>query len=384
MTADAPPPARAKKSLLWVASKWALAAIAVGLLGRTLVNADLRRVLALVSGLGPKALLLCVPAMLVLVLETLAWRASLAPLGRPLRYRSLAQVRLATEGVLMSLPGGVVLAEWLMPLLLRDKCGLPIAEGAAATAARKWLVMRSHGIYIALSAVLGWGFLAARSRSMIGIEGLPVVVLVSALLPFGAAVAMELAMSRGAVATRTWGLLARLPSRRLSGWLEGQKHAFEATDGQFSRIVNEGRATSLAGTALFVGAWMMESVEAWAIARALGAPLGFTEVLAFEAGLSLVRSLVFVAPSGVGVQDMGYVAFFGSMGVPDAAAIGGAFVVVKRAREIVWILVGWFFVAVYMRKGGHEVAVVERAGVSLAPAPAPPSDPGASATGPAS
>ena len=36
------------------------------------------------------------------------------------------------------------------------------------------------------------------------------------------------------------------------------------------------------------------------------------------------------------------------------------------------------------RKGGHEVAVVERAGVSLAPAPAPPSDPGASATGPAS
>jgi len=373
MTSEGAPATRAKKSPLWTLSKWALALVAVGLLGRTLVNADLRRVVELLRGLGPKALLLCVPAVFVLVLETLAWRTSLTPLRRPLRYGGLAQVRLATEGVLMSLPGGVVLAEWLMPLLLRDKCGLPIAEGAAATAARKWLVMRSHGVYIAISAVLGWGFLAARSRAMIGIEGLPIVVLASALMPFGAAVAMELAMSRGAVAKRTWGLLARLPSRRLSSWLEGQRHAFEATDGQFSRIVNEGRATSLAGTALFVGAWLLESVEAWVIARALGAPLGFTEVLAFEAGLSLVRSLVFFAPSGVGVQDMGYVAFFGSMGVPDAAAIGGAFVVVKRAREIVWILVGWFFVATYMRKGAHPIAEV-----SLDPAAAasPPRDPG--------
>lgn len=373
MTSEGAPPTRAKKSPLWTLSKWALALVAVGLLGRTLVNADLRRVVELLRGLGPKALLLCVPAVFVLVLETLAWRTSLTPLRRPLRYGGLAQVRLATEGVLMSLPGGVVLAEWLMPLLLRDKCGLPIAEGAAATAARKWLVMRSHGVYIAISAVLGWGFLAARSRAMIGIEGLPIVVLASALMPFGAAVAMELAMSRGAVAKRTWGLLARLPSRRLSSWLEGQRHAFEATDGQFSRIVNEGRATSLAGTALFVGAWLLESVEAWVIARALGAPLGFTEVLAFEAGLSLVRSLVFFAPSGVGVQDMGYVAFFGSMGVPDAAAIGGAFVVVKRAREIVWILVGWFFVATYMRKGAHPIAEV-----SLDPAAeaSPPRDPG--------
>jgi uncharacterized protein (TIRG00374 family) len=301
---------------------------------------------------------LLLPATGVLLFETIAWRASLAPLRRPLSLPRLAQVRLATEGVLMSLPGGVVLAEWLMPLLLRDKCGLPITEAAAATAARKWHVMRSHAIYIFLSGVLGWGFLTSRSRLIIGMDGLPLIVLVSSTIPLFAAVVMELAMSRGAVAQKTWAVLAKIPSTRLLAWLERQRQGFEKTDDDLARVAEDKKAGA-AGTAIFVCAWMLESVEAYVIARALGAPLAFTDVLAFEAGLSLVRSIFFLAPSGVGVQDVGYVAFFGSMGVPDAAAIGGAFVVIKRSREIVWILIGWLFVGLYMRRPQAGSAAIQ-------------------------
>jgi uncharacterized membrane protein YbhN (UPF0104 family) len=45
-------------------------------------------------------------------------------------------------------------------------------------------------------------------------------------------------------------------------------------------------------------------------------------------------------PAGIGVQDAGYVAFFGAFGVPDAATLGVAFVIVKRAKELLWIAVG--------------------------------------------
>jgi uncharacterized protein (TIRG00374 family) len=247
-------------------------------------------------------------------------------------------------------PGGVVLSESLMPFLLRDKCGMPIAEAAAATATRKWLGTRAHGLYIFLSAALGWGFLAQRSVV------LPWVVVASGFVPFGFAVFMELAMSRGAVATRTWSLLGRLPFASLRSWLGARRGAAEATDVHFARAIDQSRWRAALATFLYLAAWLCESLEVFVISRALGAPFTFAEVMAFEAGLSLVRSLVFFAPSGIGVQDLGYVAIFASTGAPDAAAVGGAVVILKRGREILWILGGWLIVLAYSRKAQRQVA----------------------------
>jgi hypothetical protein len=61
-----------------------------------------------------------------------------------------------------------------------------------------------------------------------------------------------------------------------------------------------------------------------------------------------LRSLVFFAPSGIGVQDLGYVALF-ACADGDGAALGGAFVLVKRARELVWVIAGWLLVAAALR-----------------------------------
>jgi hypothetical protein len=77
------------------------------------------------------------------------------------------------------------------------------------------------------------------------------------------------------------------------------------------------------------------------ILRVLGAPLGFRDVIAFEAGLALVRHLVFFLPAGLGVQDLGYVAFLGALGLPRAALFAAAFVVLKRVKEAVWVAIGY-------------------------------------------
>jgi uncharacterized membrane protein YbhN (UPF0104 family) len=264
----------------------------------------------------------------------------------------------------MSVPGGVVLSEGLMPLLLRDQCGLPIAEATAATAARKWLGTRSHGLYILLGAALGWGFLADRSRAVTGAPGvLPWIVAFSGLLPLSLSVFMELAMSRGALAKRTWALLERLPLTSVRAWLRARGDAVAATDAELARVIDQGKPRAAAATLLYVAACLCESLEAYVIARALGAPIGFFEILGFEAGLSLVRSVVFFAPSGIGVQDLGYVALFGSTGLPGAEAMGAAFVIVKRAREMVWIAAGWLLVLAYAKaraRGRAGLAGAER------------------------
>jgi uncharacterized membrane protein YbhN (UPF0104 family) len=86
---------------------------------------------------------------------------------------------------------------------------------------------------------------------------------------------------------------------------------------------------------------LIESIETFFILGCLHSGLSFAAVLSFESFLSLARAVVFVLPAGLGVQDIGYVAFLDAVGVPGAASVGAAFVVAKRAKEAFWIAMGW-------------------------------------------
>jgi hypothetical protein len=136
-----------------------------------------------------------------------------------------------------------------------------------------------------------------------------------------------------------FGALSRLPAR-LGAWFRGREVAFLATQTKFQRFGQVGQIASLCATPVFLLAWLTESVESYLILRILGASPGFLAVLAFEAGLSLLRNLAFFAPMGLGVQDLGYLRCFASFGIPHADATATAFVLLKRAKELVWIAIG--------------------------------------------
>jgi hypothetical protein len=65
------------------------------------------------------------------------------------------------------------------------------------------------------------------------------------------------------------------------------------------------------------------------------------QAVAVEPLVSLLRALAFFAPAGLGVQDLGYVALLRIVGVPGAAAVGAALVVLKRLKELAWAGGGW-------------------------------------------
>jgi uncharacterized membrane protein YbhN (UPF0104 family) len=64
-----------------------------------------------------------------------------------------------------------------------------------------------------------------------------------------------------------------------------------------------------------------------------------------ETTMSLIRAMLFILPAGLGVQDYGYVLFLKSFGVPDAESVGVAFVLIKRSKELIWIVVGYILMA---------------------------------------
>jgi hypothetical protein len=72
-----------------------------------------------------------------------------------------------------------------------------------------------------------------------------------------------------------------------------------------------------------------------------------SSVFAVEAGLSMVRSAVVLAPSGLGVVDLGYATMFLGMGASPASA--SAFVLLKRGKEAAWVAVGFALLAALRR-----------------------------------
>lgn len=304
-------------------------------------RADLRRAGRLVLEVGPWAILLLVPGLLSVLLQAIGWRPVLDFLGWRVHLVRLAAVRLAAEAVQMSVPAGAVASDYVALSLLQRCADVPIPEGLAAIAARRVLVILTNGIYVVLAFALGYSHLGRASVGLGGVSWLAWAMLAAALVLLGSASVMALAVFSGTVASRLRRLLSHIPLGSARAWLSERAARFDETDRQFGRLASMPRS-SLAGSAMaFLAVWVIEAVETLIALRLVGAPIGFTEALAVEVLVSLLRSIAFVLPSGIGVQDAGYIALLGAFGIPDAATIGIAFLIIKRARELFWIAIGY-------------------------------------------
>jgi uncharacterized membrane protein YbhN (UPF0104 family) len=83
--------------------------------------------------------------------------------------------------------------------------------------------------------------------------------------------------------------------------------------------------------------------------------------MVIETALILVRALAVPVPAGLGVQDAGYVLCLRALGVPDATTVGTAFVLLKRGKDLFWVVLGFVLLGLGRRRGE-----------TLAPAPPPP------------
>jgi uncharacterized membrane protein YbhN (UPF0104 family) len=234
--------------------------------------------------------------------------------------------------------------------LLGRHAGLPVSDSVAAIVARKYLLMASQAVYVALLSAFGFGTLRRLSLALLGhAEAAWLAFAVSALLCL-LAFGVSGAFSHGRVAERVLGLLARVPHRRLRQQLQRRKAAFASTDSLTARYfaAGFGRAT-LAPGFFFLCGWLCESLETYLILRLLGAPLDFFAVASVEVMLSFVKNVLFVLPSGIGVQDVGYVSCLAALGVPDALNVGAAFSVLKRGKELTWAALGYLLLALEAR-----------------------------------
>ncbi len=326
------------------------ALFAFAVLAWTFRDLDLERVSDVVGRVGVESLpWVLVPMGCSLALESLGWTWAFRRAGHEVPFVGIWRARVTSEALALTMPAGMVFCESTKPFLLQRHCGLRAEVSIAGMAVRKYLLLASQSIYIGGFALLGAASLERASQALIGCSGLSTVLLVIGGVVFAAALASGLGLRDGRVAERVRSLLARLPVPALRHSLQRSRGRFTSTDGELQKFLGGSLLASTAPALPFLVGWVLEAVETYLILRLLGVDLPFEAVAALEVALSFVRHVTFILPGGLGVQDLGYVAFLRALGADDPLVMGAAFVLLKRAKECVYALVGFLLLAADLR-----------------------------------
>jgi hypothetical protein len=308
-----------------LAAKACAFALVAVLFVRALSAADLRSAGSALREAGPLAAIVLVPAALALALESVAWSRLFARLGDV--PRGLLRVRVAMESIAIAMPAGGLFADAAGAYLLaRDSA---VSKTVAASAAKRWLIVRAHGLYVLLAALVGH---AALARS-----GLVAIVVAAGVALVGGSFVVERASARVSVGARAAAIFSRMRASSLFGWMCGDEDAAPSLCRVDDELGALSGAPHVRATALLVATWILESASSWLALSVLGARVSFADVLLVDAALSVLRSVVVFAPAGLGVQDLGYLTLFDVIGLHG---VGPAFLVLKRTKDLAVFVVG--------------------------------------------
>ena len=101
-------------------------------------------------------------------------------------------------------------------------------------------------------------------------------------------------------------------------------------------------ARLLAACGVHAAAWLLNGLETWLTLRLMGVGLSVPEALVIDSLLYGMRSVAFMVPSAIGVQEGGLVLLCGLFGVGADAAL--ALSLIKRARDLligIPVLLAW-------------------------------------------
>ena len=89
----------------------------------------------------------------------------------------------------------------------------------------------------------------------------------------------------------------------------------------------------IACTLWHVATWLLVGVETWLLCSLLGVPVGLGAAMVIDSLISGLRSVAFMVPQALGVQEGGYIMLGGLFGLSAEAAL--ALSLVRRARDLV-------------------------------------------------
>lgn len=362
MIAPSNPPSETDASVPRAPTRTTWLRLGLGLMGLAsfavlVARFDLARVSRVLSDVSPFALLALLAFPASIAADALAWTRLLGRLKETVPFGKAFLVRLASEAVGNAVPLAGLASETAGPALLASTTGTPLTAAVASSAAKRWLIARSHATYVLLCVAAGLLVPSARHA------GAPVAVCLGvAFVLASGSIATQLLAGKAKVASRVLRALRGLPGVRRFFREAEHGESFETVDRHLTELAS---AVTFDAWALVVLAWIFEGTETYLLLRAVGLDVTWLDAVSLDGVLTALRSAAFVVPSGLGVQDAGFAYFLG-----DAAGSSvGAFLVLKRGKELFYIALGltlYFVLQGATSRSGDASAIETKAKGSLA------------------
>lgn len=317
------------------------------------------RILEAVAGLGPTALLvILLPSLLMYLLEAFGWRLTLRRHATGIPFWRLFAIRTAGEVVNMTTPTAYVGGEPLKAYLLKPH-GVPIVEGLASVVTAKTTMTIAQVLFILLGIGLAFGLIGSSgsSGSPGGSNATTLAAVVSVgLLLFGTSLfvmVQRLGLFMGALSALRW-FRVRIP------YLEAREHKLQDLDRTILNFYARDRLAFLLSIGVFFLGWLAEALEVYAILYYLGGPAVDPLVAVSIGGLSVfIKGGTFFIPGSLGAQEGGNLLLLVAFGYAELTGI--TFALVRRIRELVWIVIGLLCLAALDGWAGRKAPVPEDA-----------------------
>lgn len=274
------------------------------------------------------------------VIDSFTWQLAL---DVPLTPRWLGRaftVRIIGEFFNAVIPAAGMGGEPVKAELLKKRYGVGYRAGTASIILGRTVNMIGELGFLAVGLALVWMSAlpaAFKTSAAVGLAG------------FVAATVGFFFFQRLRVSSRTGRWLARWPlTRRI---VDGVLHHIHDMDERLVAFYTRHRARfGWAVTFAFLN-WVIGAVEVYATMAFLGRPVSFADAWIIEAVVQLVRSAAFFIPVSVGAQEGAFL--IACAAITGSAELGVAASVVRRVREIVWMVAGAGMGAAWSAQAGR-------------------------------
>jgi putative membrane protein len=308
--------------------------VGLGLLAVVLSQAKLDAVGAHIANVGYGVVALLAIALAIQATDAFTWQMVLPAARLELAwFTRLLAVRLAGEAFNSVIPAAGLGGEPVKAELLNRHYAIPYRQGVASIVLARTVNMLTQLVFVAGGIAIA-AFTATLSPALLPYAFIGIAFLV-------AAAAILFAIQRFRLSSRFLGSFGQRIVARFTAVLA----ALHDVEERFIHFYTRSHARFAATAAVSLANWFIGALEVWAIMRLLGYPVTFQEAWVIEATAQLVRSAAFLIPGSLGAQEGAFVLVISAIG--GDASLGLAVAVVRRGRDLMWILTGFLLTLWY-------------------------------------
>jgi uncharacterized protein (TIRG00374 family) len=280
--------------------------------------------------------IILLPILAAYLLDAYGWQLTLGPWTKQVTFLRLFAVRMAGEAI-NATTTGMVGGEPMKAYLLK-RFDIPMVDGLASVVTAKTAMVVAQVFFMLLGICLMIDILGGSDYTVLA-AGIGLAMLVFGLM-------ILFMIQRHGIGMGLLNIFRkmRLPLRFLES-REAKLQELDNTIRDFYR--GQARIFRFAVLIYFV-AWTFEMLEVYAILHFLGMDVTLIASFSIAAISVLIKGAGFFIPGSLGTQEGGYLFLLMGYGYDEATGI--TFALIRRLREIFWIVIGLLILAMFKEK----------------------------------